>query len=86
VPTLAPASINGRDVTLSWTPPSGGGALSGYTLIARDPVTLQVIAVLPVNGTTVTVSAPVGIYLVTIVATNASGMSAESNQITVEVP
>jgi hypothetical protein len=86
VPTLAPASINGRDVTLSWTPPSGGGALSGYTLIARLPGSSAVIASLPVNGTAVVVSAPSGTYLVTIVATNASGMSAESNQITVEVP
>jgi hypothetical protein len=84
-PTLAPASVSGSNVTLSWSPPTSGTAPSGYTLLARVPGSGAVMAALPVTGTSVTVPAPPGTYVVSVVAVNGAGTSAESNQVTVVV-
>ena len=83
-PTLSPASVApSRDVTLRWTSVPNATL---YTVLARYPGSPLVIASQPVAATTVTVPAPPGTYLVTVLATNAQGASAESNQITVVVP
>lgn len=84
-PTLNPPTLAGRNVTLSWSP-GAGGAPSGYTVRARYPGSAAIIAALPVARTTVTVPAPPGSYVVTVVSHNAQGTSAESNPITVTVP
>jgi hypothetical protein len=83
---LSPASVSGGNVTLSWAPPASGGSPTGYLIQARLPGSAAVIAALSVTGTSVTVPAGAGTYLVTIAAINAAGSSAESNQITVVVP
>lgn len=83
--TLAPASVNGTNVTLSWTPGPTGGTPSGYVVLARLPNSPTVIASLPVGGTSVTVPAPPGTYVVSVVATNGAGTGPESNQVTVRV-
>jgi hypothetical protein len=85
-PTLSPASVSGSMVTLSWAPPTTGGAPTGYTVIARLPGSPAVVASLPVAGTSVTVPAGGGTYVVSVVANNAAGTGAESNQRTVTVP
>ena len=86
IPTLSPASVSGGNVTLSWAPPASGGSPTSYVIRARLPGSAAVIAALPVTGTSVTVPAGAGTYLVTIAAINGAGSSAESNQITVVVP
>jgi hypothetical protein len=83
VPTLS-ASVSGGNVTLSWTTPSRSP--TSYTIRARYTTGGPIIASLPVTGNTVTVPAPPGSYLVTVLATNALGSSAESNQVSVVVP
>jgi hypothetical protein len=87
VPTLNPATVSaGRSVTLTWSAGSGGPVAS-YTIVARALPNGPIIASLPgVPGTTLTVPAPPGTYLVNVIAVNALGSSAESNQITVVVP
>jgi hypothetical protein len=85
VPTLSPASVSGSSVTLSWAPPASGGTPTGYIIRARLPGSAAVIASLNATGTSVTVPAGPGTYLVTIAAANGAGSSAESNQITVVV-
>jgi hypothetical protein len=85
-PTLLPASVSGSNVTLRWTPPAGGSPPSSYVVYARVPGSPAIIASLPVGGTTATVPAPRGTYVVTVVAVNGQGVSGESNQITVIVP
>jgi hypothetical protein len=84
-PTLAPASVSGSNVTLSWSPPTSGTAPSRYTLVARLQGSPAVVATLPVTGTSTTVPAPPGTYVVSVVAVNGAGTSAESNQVTVVV-
>ncbi len=85
-PTLNPAGISGSTVTLNWSP-GAGAPPSSYTVLARIPGSTQVIATLPVAGTTITVEAvPAGTYSVTVVAHTGLGSSAESNPITVQVP
>jgi hypothetical protein len=85
-PTLAPAAVSGSIVTLSWSPPTSGTAPAGYTILARLPGSPAVVASLPVTGTSVTVPAARGTYVVSVVAFNGAGASAESNQVTVVVP
>jgi hypothetical protein len=83
-PTLSNADVANGNVTLRWTSVPGA---SSYTLLARYPGSPSVIASLPVvGGTSVTVPAPSGTYVVTVVAINRLGTSAESNAITVVVP
>jgi len=85
-PTLQPPTIINRVVTLSWTPPAGGSAINGYTILARYANSPAVIASLPVTGSSISVPAPPGAYVVTMVSHSASGTSAESNAISVVVP
>ncbi len=82
-PSLAPAAVAGRTVTLSWTTVQGNP--TGYVVVARYAATGPPIATLPVAGTSLTVAAPPGVYLVSVVAVNAAGVGAESNQIVVAV-
>ena len=82
-PTLAPASVSGSTVTLSWSAPPGGPYT--YAAVARASAGGPPIAILPVNGLGFSVSAPPGRYYVTVVALNPYGPSAESNQIVVNV-
>jgi hypothetical protein len=77
----------GRLVTLSWAP-GGGGTPTSYTIRVRLAPGGAVIASLPLGAgaTTMSATAPPGTYFVSVVAANALGTSAESNQVTVVVP
>ena len=67
-PTLAPASVVGNTVTLSWTPPGNASEsnLTGYSVIARLPGSPAIVATLRVSGTAVTVPAGPGTYVVSV--------------------
>lgn len=87
-PTLSPPTVHGSNVTLSWAPPTNAASAppSAYMVYARLPGSPAVVATLPVSGTSVTVPASPGTYLVSVVAVSAAGTSPESNQVTVVVP
>lgn len=84
-PVMNPASVSGRNVTLSWNPASGA---TSYTVVARVPGSAAIVAALPGQvGTTLFVpNAPPGVFIVTVAAVNGSGHSPESNPVTVVVP
>jgi hypothetical protein len=76
------ATVSGSNVTLTWSPPAGGGA-AGYVVEASLTPGGPVIASLSVAGTTLFVPAvPTGTYYVRVRAAN--GL-ATSNEITVAV-
>ena len=83
-PMLSPASVSGRTVTLSWS--AASGSPTAYVVVARYSAAGSPIATLGVAGTTLTVTAPPGTYVVSVVAVNAQGPGAESNQVVVTVP
>lgn len=87
VPTLNAPIVVANNVSLSWTP-GAGGAPASYTLLAS--ATSGGAPILSVPGLTGTGAAfggvPSGTYFLRLVAVNALGSSAPSNQVTLVVP
>lgn len=86
-PGTPAVSGNGNALTFAWSAPLTGGAPVTYTVVARQASGGPVIATLPVGselGTSVV--APNGRYFVTVAATNASGVSLESDGVAFSVP
>ena len=81
-PTLAAATVTGRTVTLAWSAVAGA---SGYVVVARTSPGGPPVATLPVAGTGLAVTAPPGVFHVSVVATAGAGVGPESNQIVVPV-
>jgi uncharacterized repeat protein (TIGR03803 family) len=87
-PTGLAASVTGQTVVLTWTPPSSGGAPTSYMLQAGSASGLANIAnantgsALPILTAT---GVPGGTHFFRVLAQNASGTSASSNEITVRV-
>jgi subtilisin len=84
-PTLNPASLSGRSVTLSWSP-GGGGAATSFRVVASLSPGGAPVASIAVGATSVVVPAPPGTFFVRVHGVNAVGMGAASNEITVAVP
>ena len=80
------AGVVGTHVTLNWTPPAGGGAVSQYVLEAGTAPGLSNLAVVPL-GTVTSFSAnvPPGVYYARMRASNLAGLSAPSNEVIVRV-
>lgn len=86
-PSSLSASVSGRDVQLAWGPPVGGGVPSSYTLLARLTPGGPVVGSLPLGDVlSFSLTAPDGVYFVSIQGTNASGPGAESNLVPVTIP
>lgn len=86
-PTNAQASASGNTLTMSWSAPTAGGAPAGYALIARGSAAGAVLATVPVgNVTSFAASGPNGTFVLSVVASNASGTGPESAQATVTLP
>jgi hypothetical protein len=83
-PALNPASLSGRNVTLSWSP--SAGIVVSYRVVASLAPGGPPVANLPAAGTSVTVPAPPGTFYVRVHGINAVGASVASNEITVVVP
>ncbi len=85
-PSNLQATVSGNTLSVSWGPPSSGGAPSNYTLIART----QAGAVLATQNVwptpAFTAAVPNGVYILTVVASNASGPGTETSPVTVSVP
>lgn len=85
-PTNFNAIVQGSLVTLGWTAPAAGCAVTGYVIQAGSAPGLSNIAVLNVGAlTTLSVAAPPGLYYVRLLAVNAFGASAASAEIVVTV-
>jgi hypothetical protein len=81
-PTNLVAAVSGSLVELNWTAAVTGCPATGYIVQAGSASGLSDIAVINVGpNTSLSVSAPVATYFVRVVATNAFGGSAASNEI-----
>jgi hypothetical protein len=80
-------SASGGTVTLAWSAPSGGCALSSYVLQAGSAAGLNDLANAATGtGTSYTATGvPSGSYFIRVRAQNASGLSAASNEVVVTV-
>lgn len=85
--TSLTASVTGTAVALGWTAASGGCAATGYVVVAGSAPGLSDIAIInvPAGVTTLSAAAPAGTYYVRVVALNAFGGSAPSNEVIVTV-
>lgn len=79
------ASVAGTSVTFTWAAPASGGPVAGYTLLAGvTPGFASPIATLPLPAGSTSVAVPgvpVGTYYIRLVAQNAGGTSASSNEV-----
>ena len=88
-PTGLAVNVTGSTAAFTWTAPLSGSPLTGYLLLAGSaPGFSAPIAALPLSPTSTSVavpSVPAGTYYVRVVAQNAGGTSAPSNEVTVIV-
>ena len=88
-PTGFGVSVAGSTATFSWTAPLSGGAPSGYVLLAgTTPGFSTPFAALPVPASATSLAipgVPAGTYYLRLVAQNAGGTSAPSNEVTLTV-
>ena len=90
-PPGAPRSLSatagaGGTVSITWLPPSSGGAPSHYVLLAGYTPGASTFQI-PVNGTALaSAGIPAATYFVRVVAVNAAGVSASSNEVALVVP
>lgn len=87
VPANLRATVSGNTITLNWNVPSSGGSPTSYTLVGRLSAGGPVLATVPMGaGTSFSVAAPNGTFVLTVRAANASGTGPESAAVTVTVP
>jgi len=87
-PTGLGASVSGSTATFSWTPASGGGAVSGHVLLAGlSPGFTTPFASLALGpGTSASIGGvPPGVYYLRVHAQGPGGMSGASNEFTLNM-
>ena len=87
-PTGLIASITGTTVTLQWQPPAGGSTPQGYVVEAGSAAGASNIGRFPTGPSPTTMIATnvaAGTYFVRVRATNGSGESGPSDEVTVPV-
>lgn len=87
-PSNLSASVNGTTATFTWNPPASGGPVENYVFLAgASPAFTTPLASLPLGAApSFTVSGvPTGTYWVRVVARNAVGSSAPSNETSITV-
>lgn len=86
-PTNLQATVNGNNLSLTWNAPSSGGAPSGYSLLARTSPGGPLLVTLPVgNVTSFAAAGPNGVFVLSLVASNAAGAGPESSAISITLP
>jgi predicted phage tail protein len=87
-PTSLAASVAGTTVSFTWSPPAAGGPVGNYVLLAGlTPAFSTAYVTVPLGATPgfVTTGVPAGTYYVRVLAQNAGGTSAPSNETVVTV-
>lgn len=85
-PTDFVATASGQVVNLTWGPPDSGPIATGYTIVARTTAG-AVIVNQPVGNTFGFVSTvPAGTYVLSVLASNASGNGPETSSRTLTLP
>ena len=87
-PTGLSASSSGSTASFSWNAPAGGGAVSGYVLLAgTTPGFATPVATVPVGAARsfTTGGVPAGVYYARVVAQGPGGTSGASNEATLVV-
>jgi hypothetical protein len=81
-PTSLVVTVGGNLVSLEWSPPSIGGAISTYVIEAGSLSGSADLAAFATGGTATrfVTSAPPGLYFVRVRARNSVGMSGASNE------
>ena len=83
-PTNFQVARNGTALVATWSPGAGGGTVTGYQLRAGLTAGATDFPVLPLAGTSFTGGpVPAGTYFLRVVAVNAAGASAASNEVPV---
>jgi hypothetical protein len=76
--------VNGTDIALSWTNTFAGGAPTSLWLNVAGAITATLP--LPIGEAFAYANVPPGTYTLSVVAANASGVSAPSNEVTLTFP
>jgi hypothetical protein len=88
-PTNLQAAVNGNTVVFTFSPPASGGPVANYVLLAgQSPGFGAPLAALPLGPTQTTVpigGVPAGTWFVRVVAQNAGGTSAPTNEVSFTV-
>lgn len=82
-PTALKATVQRLTATLGWAAPAGGCSPTHYVLVAGSTAGRSNLARAAVTGQTLTAGAAPGTYYVRVMAVNAFGISAPSNEIAV---
>lgn len=83
-PSNLAATVSGATVSFGWTPPASGGAVGAYVLVAGlAPGFVVPFAAVPLGATPgfAVPGVPPGTYYVRVLAQNAGGTSAPSNEV-----
>jgi hypothetical protein len=84
--SLSASASAGGTVSIAWLPPASGGLPSHYVLLAGYTPGASTFQI-PVNGTALaSTGIPAATYFVRVVAVNAAGVSASSNEVALVVP
>jgi hypothetical protein len=86
-PTNVSATVSGNTINLTWSPPTSGGSPTSYALVGRLTPGGAVLATVQMGaGTSFSVTAPTGTFVLSVVAANGIGTGPESTSVTVTVP
>jgi len=85
-PTGLSASLNGRDVTITWTAPSTGGPVDDYVVQAGTTVMRADTSVTSLEERLFAPNVPPGRYYVRVLARNELGLGAPTAILAVDVP
>jgi hypothetical protein len=86
VPTNLQATVSGNTLSMSWGPPTSGGAVVSYTVIGRTTLGAVVATQNVGNTTTFVAAVPNGGYVLSVQAVNGNGAGPETAPRTVSVP
>ena len=89
VPANFTATASGNTLSLAWAPPppGTGGTPTSYTLVARPSAGGPVLGTLPLgNVTAFSAAAPNGVFVLSLMATNAVGAGSETPGVAVTLP
>jgi hypothetical protein len=85
-PRNVSATVASEIVTLDWEPSATGGPAAGYVIEAGSSPGAPNVAIITLDATSLSLSAPAGRYFVRLRAMGASGASEPSPEVVIVVP